>query len=152
MTENLQAFIEQFYRIVNRTQRMRTKKISFDGTPELQTASIHFIEMIGKHDQTNMTQLAQLLGVTKGAVSQMAKTLEEKHLIRRMKGADNGKDTYFALTDEGRRVFEGHELLHEQMYTQIEGILSELTPEDLEKAERIFSNVEECLENYQHTL
>ena len=141
MTNELQNFIEQFYRITSKIQQMRTKKISFDGTPPLQTASIHFIEMIGKHKESNMTEFARMLGITKGSVSQMAKTLEEKRLIRRVKGEEN----------EGRKIYEGHEKHHEEMYSEIETVLSELTPEDMEKAVRIFSRIESCMDEYKHS-
>ena len=151
MTNELQNFIEQFYRSTSKIQQMRTKKLSFDGTPPLQTASIHFIEMIGKHKESNMTEFARMLGITKGSVSQMAKTLEEKRLIRRVKGEENDKDTYFVLTEEGRKIYEGHEKLHEEMYSEIETVLSELTPEDMEKAVRIFSRIESCMDEYKHS-
>ena len=152
MTSELQEFVEQFYRITNMAQQMRSKKISFDGTPALQTASIHFIEMVGKHEDANMTELADMLSITKGAVSQMAAKLVEKNLIVKTHSGSNEKDTYFRLTEEGWKVFYGHERLHEKMYGEIEGILSQLTADDLEKAKKIFDGIESCMSEYQHSI
>ena len=150
MTQDLQGFIEEFYRITNLIQQMRTRRISFNGTPALQTASIHFIEMVGKHEDANMTELAEKLDITKGAVSQMAKKLEEKGLIIRAHSGDNDKDTFFHLTREGWKVFNGHEKLHGEMYGEIESILQELSVSDLEKAKQVFEKIEACMKEYQH--
>lgn len=150
MTKDLQEFIEEFYRITNLIQQARLQKISFDGSPALQTASIHFIETIGKHEDANMTELAVKLDITKGAVSQMAKKLEDKGLIIRSHNDSNDKDTFFHLTQEGWKVFNGHEKLHSEMYSKIERTLQELSPEDLKKAKQIFSEIETCMKEYQH--
>lgn len=150
MTNDLQEFIEEFYRITNLIQQTRLQKISFDGTPTLQTASIHFIEMIGKHEDANMTKLAEMLDITKGAVSQMAKKLEDKGLISRSHSGDNDKDTFFHLTQDGWKVFNGHEKLHGEMYGEIESILAELSEDDLQKAKKIFEKIEACMKEYQH--
>lgn len=150
MKKELEPFIESFYKITGKINKMRNNLISFDGTEPLNTAAIHLIEVIGKHSDYNTTQIAEALGNTKGAVSQMTAKLERKGLIERQKNDANEKEVTFLLTESGKKVFDGHERLHAELYQRLEKILCEFSPEDIAKIKKAFEEINVCLDEYKH--
>lgn len=150
MNKDLQKLIESFYEINGKINKQRNNLISFDGTEPLNTASIHLIDVIGKHPDYNATKIAEVLGNTKGAVSQMSVKLEEKGLIRRKRSKTNDKEITFVLTEEGQKVFDGHEKLHEQLYQKLEGLLDDFSKEDVQKILHAFQLIDECMDEYGH--
>jgi len=77
-------------------------------------AEVHTIEYIQKHPESNASQIAAGLYVTRGAVSKMTRRLMARHLIERYQKAGNRKETYFRLLPAGQQVFEIHERLNRQ--------------------------------------
>jgi len=77
-------------------------------------AEVHTIEYIKKHPESNASQIATGLYVTRGAVSKMTRRLIDRQLIERYQKAGNRKETYFQLTAIGQQVFEIHERLNRQ--------------------------------------
>ena len=74
---------ENTYRLINKyNQKGKTPKTY--GTEDLlYVAEVHMIEIIGSYGQITTTQLAQVLSITKGAVSQTTAKLFGKGLIEK---------------------------------------------------------------------
>jgi DNA-binding MarR family transcriptional regulator len=66
------------------------------------------IEKIGDYPEKNITELAQFFGVTKGAISQTVKKLENKGVVTRYKGDKNEKEVFLKLTKTGKSVYKKH--------------------------------------------
>lgn len=96
-------------------------------------SEVHCIEYIGKHPETNVTQLAAAFFMTKGAISKLTQKLINKELIKRYQKKENKKEVYFCLTDKGQKVFDIHEKLHQEFRQRDQAILSELTSEQIDK-------------------
>lgn len=52
------------------------------------------------------TQLADLLGITRSAVSQIVNRLEERHMVKRVADAVDRKIAYIEMTDEAKLHYE----------------------------------------------
>lgn len=116
------------------TKYAATEKKPHDyGTGQLLYRSeIHTIDGIGKHPNTTVTQLANYLVITKGAVSQMIEKLIKKELvIKTILSASNTK-VALNLTPKGNIVFTAHTIYHQGFYQQIESLLSELSADNLQ--------------------
>ncbi|MFC0233483.1 MarR family winged helix-turn-helix transcriptional regulator [Vagococcus entomophilus] len=96
-------------------------------------SEVHCIEYIGKHPETNVTQLATAFFMTKGAISKLTQKLINKKLIVRYQKKENKKEVYFCLTDKGHEIFDIHEKLHQEFRQRDKEILDELTPEQIDK-------------------
>jgi len=85
------------------------------GTDELLTPSeIHLVERIGDQDQSlSVTDLARLVGVTKGAISQTLKKLARKQIVRKDSDPHNSSRTLVSLTAKGKAAFYAHMHWHE---------------------------------------
>lgn len=150
MNKDLMQLVESFYQITGKINKMRNNLISFDGTEPLNTAAIHLIDVIGKHPDYNATEIADVLGNTKGAVSQMTSKLENKGLIQRKHSEVSDKEITFTLTESGQKVFDGHEKLHDKLYQKLEEILGEFSADDVEKIKKAFAAIDECMTEYGH--
>lgn len=74
----------------------------------------HFLDKIGDHPGMNMTEFAGAAGITKGAVSQVVKKLENKGLVKRYKSSVNNKEVFIELTRDGRDLYREHKKKNEE--------------------------------------
>jgi DNA-binding MarR family transcriptional regulator len=98
---------------------------------EFRANDIHLIDTIGRHPRANVTELAQYLGVTKGAVSQKLKILEDKGFISRRKDPANAKEVLVELTKFGKEAYLKHEEYHDNNDIEIFNFLRNASPENL---------------------
>lgn len=94
-------------------------------------SEVHLIVAIFKHPEANASELAQALGITNGAVTQVANKLSKKGLIDKYKLNGNKKDTYFRLTEQGEQVYWGHERHHEKIYAMVKEYLDSLEQDQI---------------------
>ena len=107
---------ERFSRVLKLAVQLEKKPRKF-GTHELLTSSeIHLIEIIGDYAESlSVTDLAGVLGVTKGAVSQTLKKLENKGLTSKRTDPENNSRSIAELTAKGKTAFYAHQHWHETM-------------------------------------
>lgn len=150
MEPAFQSLLESFYQITGKLNKMRYMPIRLGGAEPLNTPAIHLIDMVGKHPEYNATQLAQALGNTKGAISQMTAKLEHRGFLQKCPVPGSEKEVTFQLTEVGWQVYCGHEQLHAALYERLEGILSEFSPADVEKMQRALHEIDAALTEYEH--
>lgn len=108
------------------------KKSRFFGTDEqLSNAEIHMIKAIKANEDIHITGLAKQLGVTKGAVSQIAGRLEKKGLLTKEKDIYNQSKLILRLTLKGETAHNNHENYHHQLDALIEKILKDASDENI---------------------
>jgi DNA-binding MarR family transcriptional regulator len=113
---NAHIITEQFYQLVKRANKLEKTPRRF-GTDELLNArEIHLIELIGDNDEClSVTDLSRLLGITKGAVSQNLKKLENKRLTFKDEDPENLSRMMVKLTSKGKIAYFAHKHWHEAM-------------------------------------
>lgn len=146
---NLQIIIEQFMRITNTINELHNSQISFNYSSALTLGEIHLIECIGNHEEMNITEIAKILGNTRGAVSQMAKKLEAKGLINKKKKGNNNKEILLTLSKEGNEIFLEHEKFHASLYEDILSSLDGVTQENLHIIKNILNIIEKHTYEYK---
>jgi DNA-binding MarR family transcriptional regulator len=72
------------------------------------------LDAIGDNPTMNISEFARNIGVTKGAVSQVVKKLEEKQVVRRYKQAENDKEVFIELTNLGKDIYKKHKKTNEE--------------------------------------
>ncbi len=101
-----------YMELIDKTEKVKRE---FNGI-ELYPSEIHTLVFIKDNDEINMTQIAQKLGVTKGAIFKIIQKLERKELLSRYKKTSNNKNTYFKLSEKGLLACQGHEKFHEDFF------------------------------------
>jgi len=76
------------------------------------SAEVHCVEYIGNNEDSNVTKLAEVFLMTRGAISKMSKKLIKKGAIEYYQKPENKKEVYFRLTEQGKAIFELHKDLH----------------------------------------
>jgi len=89
----------------------------------------HLLDKIGDHPDVNITEFARAGGITKGAVSQVVKKLENKGLVRRYKSGSNDKEVFLELTRAGRDIYVEHKKINYRTIKPLVEILK-THPED----------------------
>lgn len=146
MSDNLttKAMIHKFEKVINKYNKSE-KKPKYYGTKDLLYRSeVHTIDAIGKNNKINVTDLAEYLGVTKGAISQMVDKLMKKGMVSKKMLSDTENEVSLQLTEKGYLVYKGHEEYHKELYTEISKHLEYLSNKDV----KTFLDIMNVLENF----
>lgn len=115
--------------LFNRFSELSKKTYEYCPGVSLYPNEIHTIEYIALTSSTNMTDIANQMGLTKGAVSKMIVKLESQGLLERYKYQPSQKDIYIHLTKLGVQAFEGHKAYHASMWANLNSYFGELEQE-----------------------
>ena len=148
----LAEIMEQFIRIVNKFNRFEKVPMDFGVEEMLYPAEIHTIEAIGNNSRINVSLLAELLGITKGAVSQMINKLVRKQFVNKKKPVRGGKEIFLELTPKGKKAFKGHEKFHRDMVLDFLKYTQNISHRDFKKFRNIFTKMEHHLDLYSGIL
>ena len=105
--------------LFNRSLELSKKSYEYCPGVSLYPNEIHTVEYIAESSTTNMTDIANRMGITKGAVTKMVVKLEEQGLLVRYKYRPSQKEIYVHLTELGVRAYEGHKAYHAVMRQQL---------------------------------
>jgi len=141
-------FVVTLTRLTNAYAVLAKIPIDFGTGEKLTAAEIHCIEAIGKNDGTPVTELANLFGVTPGAVSQMIGKLESKGYIVKSRNPDHWKKVGLSLTERGRIALNGHEAFHCDMDSDILHEIEMFREKDIEVHLEVMNKVEEQIKRY----
>jgi DNA-binding MarR family transcriptional regulator len=111
--------IEKIYEVVEILNKERGTCRDYGAGNSLYHSEVHLIIAIMEHPNANASELADVLGITNGAITQVADKLERKGLIERYWANDNKKNTYFRLTESGELVYHGHVAHHDKMNAKV---------------------------------
>lgn len=143
MTLNI---FENTYRFVNKYNQ-KTQKPKHYGTDDLlYAAEVHMIDTIGTHDEITTTSLAQLLGITKGAVSQTTAKLLDKGLIEKQTSPEKKTAICIRLSEKGQLVFDYHHNMHRNAQEKVQKLIDTLSPESLAAVQGIIDALDEMLD------
>lgn len=95
-------------------------------------SEVHCIEYIEKNVDSNVTKLAEFFYMTRGAISKLTKKLIKKGLIESYQKADNKKEIYFKLTEQGKVIFNIHEELHKEFRERDKIVFDQITDDQLD--------------------
>jgi DNA-binding MarR family transcriptional regulator len=129
---------EEIKNIIDLSQKMiahfigREKKPSDFGTGELlYRFEIHVIDLIGKNSGININGLAEMMLVTKGAISQVVTKLLAKGYVNKIRDPENRRRIMLSLTAKGKIVYEKHNMFHNNLNAGIVKKLQNCSPSEL---------------------
>ena len=141
------AVAEKFGQIVKLWQKVDKLPRKFGTEEELFSSEIHLIEVIGDHTDLSVTDIAGLLGVTKGAISQTLKKLENKGLVAKAIDPENNSRLLAQLTSKGKAAYYAHQHWHETMDGGFREYFNGLPDEKIHFLHEVLSVVEDFLKN-----
>ena len=129
-------------RIRNKMNIMENLPRDFGIDDPLKLSEIHTIQAIGSTKENNNRIIADILGITPSAASQMVAKLSRRGLVKKVRGLRNDKEVSLELTEKGRIAFRCHEKTHADVYKRIAAGVGTLKKEELEVISRVFSAME----------
>ncbi len=109
-------------------------------------SEVHMIKAIKQNDGIHVTGLANILKVTKGAVSQIIMKLERKGLIRKEKDINNQSRLVLKLTAKGELACSNHEKFHKKIDAMVNELVKDASEENVKFFKDTLVALEEKLE------
>jgi len=115
----------------------------------LYEAEIHMIKAIKENEGIHITGLAEQLGVTKGAVSQIIAKLDKKKMIIKEQDASNLSRIVLRLSDKGQTAYLHHEKLHDKFDMLVADVLKTTSAEDKIFLKQFLSDIEVKVDHFE---
>ncbi len=106
---------------------------------KLTHSDISLLNCVRNNEGAKASDLSQYLGMTNGAVAQLAKKLEAKGYVKPYRIAGNKKEVYYRLTDSGETACKGCDEHYREMTAGIRDYVHTLDGETLSKLTGLFS-------------
>lgn len=123
---------------------------SYGTSHELTYSDIGLLRCVQHNEDAKASELSQCLGITNGAVAQLAKKLEMKGYIEPYRIASNKKEVYYRLTAKGEAACRGCEEHYEEIKENIRSYLETLDEETLDRISELFDVFVHSVEVYDH--
>lgn len=107
---------------------------------------IQTVSMISEHTDVNMTQLADLMGVTRGAISQTVRKLVAKKLVVRT-NSRNQKEINLGLTDFGIMVSHAYQARMTEVFTFAYELYASASQAERDLVHRLFLRIYSNMKN-----
>jgi DNA-binding MarR family transcriptional regulator len=144
--------VEKFMGIVRRTAELENRPWHFGTTETLYRSEIFLLELIGDQEGIGVTDAANLLGITKGAVSQTLKKLDAKGLMEKRSDPINSLKACLYLTNKGKSAFYAHKHWHETMDGGFKDYFSRLSQDNISFLEDFLNQLDAFLDKWQENL
>ena len=144
--------VEKFMGLVRRTAELENRPWHFGTAEILYRSEIFLLELIGDQEGIGVTEAANLLGITKGAVSQTLKKLDAKGLMEKRSDPINSLKACLYLTNKGKSAFYAHKHWHETMDGGFKNYFSRLSQENISFLEDFLNQLDAFLDKWQENL
>jgi DNA-binding MarR family transcriptional regulator len=146
MESELQQLIDLFLKILHLYSVINRKPRDYGTGDLLYFNELHTITVIARNEEVNMTKLAEIMGVTRGAISQTITRLVHKNLIVRT-NITNRKEVNLKLSKKGRMVFSAQKSFQNEIFTFAGTLYENAMPEDRAIVKRLFVAIADNMEN-----
>jgi len=145
MNKEYQIIHGKFESLMELAQKLDKMPKAFGTGQDLTHSEIHLIEIVGDNPGLSVTDIATLIGVTKGAISQNLKRLEAKGLSSKSQDPKNLSRTIVALSAKGKTAYWAHKHWHETMDGGFSRYLAGIEKRDMQVILDFLTRVENFL-------
>ena len=138
--------MDTFTRLFNKAAQIEREPVDTGDGILLYTSEVHLLDMAGRFPGESMSALASRLGITKGAVSQTARKLEEKGFLERVNAEGDNKTVFLRLTGPGFRAFRWHQAYHAEVNRKMGKEFSKMDREEQEKIIAVLVRLEQVFD------
>jgi DNA-binding MarR family transcriptional regulator len=146
MNSELQNLIDLFLKILHLYSVIGRKPKDYGTGDLLYFTELHTITVVARNREVNMTRLAEIMGVTKGAISQTIRKLVHKNLIIKT-NITNRKEVNLVLSEKGNIILRAQESFQKEIFTFAGSLYEKARPEERELVKRLFVAITENMQN-----
>ena len=118
-------------RTIHKYSQFEKKPQQYCKNITLTQPEIHTVAIIGDQEGINVTTLAKMRGITKGAASQMIYKLVDKDLVEKRTSPNSDSEINLYLTGKGKQARKEHRARHENMNRKFSAIFDNV-PEEMQ--------------------
>lgn len=104
-------------------------------------SDLSFLKCIQRNENNKAGEISQYLGITNGAVVQLAKKLEGKEYLESYRMEGNKKEVYYRLTESGQTACEGYDKYNDEMNSLIEAYIIDLDEDTIQTISGLFEAI-----------
>ena len=116
-----------------------TSEVALTNTQE------HILMLLSEGRKTN-SELAKTLNVSQAAVTKAVKTLVKEGMLEAKKDKDDGRVTYFVLTQEAQPIAQEHEEHHQETLGVYRSVLDQFDNQERQVIGRFLTKLAEKIE------
>ena len=116
-----------------------TSEVALTNTQE------HILMLLSEGRKTN-SELAKTLNVSQAAVTKAVKTLVKEGMLEAKKDKDDGRVTYFVLTQEAQPIAQEHEEHHQETLGVYRSVLDQFDNQERQVIGRFLTELAEKIE------
>ena len=105
----------------------------------------HILMLLSEGRKTN-SELAKTLNVSQAAVTKAVKTLVKEGMLEAKKDKDDGRVTYFVLTQEAQPIAQEHEEHHQETLGVYRSVLDQFDSQERQVIGRFLTTLAEKIE------
>ena len=137
--------VAQIMEMVDRILQIEKRKhLEVEGV-ELYPSEIHLMLHVADQRATNLTRIAERIGITKGALSQTLGRLEKKGMLVKSKDPLAKNELTVSFTPHGRRALKHFRALRSSVEARYDSYFSELDDGERETIGRFLTRMNEFL-------
>lgn len=147
MTYENRELLEQIFLFINKIIFLEKRNIFQLKGVKLYPSEIHLVLFINNERDSNITRIAEKLGLTKGAVSQTLTRLEKKNIVRKTKDPFNKNELTVSFTPFGKEVIGAYVKTLKDTHEQYDRYLSSLREEERSVIKKFIQHIEAMLDS-----
>ena len=140
---------ELIIQVINKTRFSEKKRIFKFKDVTLYPSEVHLMLIIKNKIDTNATEIAKQLGLTKGAISQTISRLEKKGIIVKTKDPYNKNELTLSLTNFGKKAYKLCESTKASFIKAYDGYLAKLDSKEKEVILRFLQHMEKAIDGLE---
>lgn len=140
--ESTNILSTQLMRIINKLIFLEKRSIFEYQGIKLYPSEIHLMQVVATSPHLPAVEMAKLLGVTKGAVSQTMTRLVNKGIVHKEKNPEQGKKLSVTFTELGQAALEYHAEQNRILFDEYESYLSAVSRDERAVIQAFLKNVE----------
>ncbi len=141
MKNEFEIVHDLFLKVINSFNEREKIPIELSDGTLVYKAEMHTVVAIGNHPGINVTDLALLLSITKGAISQMTKKLYKKQFILKKKDIKNDKEINLYLSPKGITLYDSHSTAMGDLISELESKLGSIEKDKIAFLIKFLSSV-----------
>ncbi len=140
MNPEVNELITTFRNILHVFTILEKKPLDYGIGIRLHLTEVQTVAAIGDHPGVNITQLSEIMGVTRGATSQIVQKLSKKDLVTRIKQRNN-KEINLGLSSSGEQVCKEFMFNMKEIFTFANDLYDTASEYDRLLAKRLFDSI-----------
>ncbi|MFG0252513.1 MAG: MarR family winged helix-turn-helix transcriptional regulator [Phycisphaerales bacterium JB038] len=145
MTTGHEQLIEQVQRIGSAFDALRKGSLFAHQGVQLYASELHMMRTVAAHPDANASEIAALLGVTKGAVSQTLSKLEAKGICDKESDPEHKNELRIWLTPRGSRALAAFQKQITKQWSALSAIIDDLPARDRRVIGHFLAGLEDFL-------